>query len=242
MNNFKRGFSLIELLLALSIFAVVVVCVYGTFWAGMNLSNRSNEEQKVYHQMRLALELMSVDLENAVPYDFTNSYPDKRAFEGSEQAIVFLAASPEGLKAIRYSLEPADEGRIHRVVVGKTQTRNVATVADYREEGIKLSRLVREERDFSDYVNGARGAGPGAETIAVDIKENSLKFAFGYLPEGKDKADDRYEWHAQWPHPYLPVMVRVQMDFFVAGRQARTISVHKDVLIPHGSWGKPENT
>lgn len=242
MNNPKRAFSLIELLLALSIFAVIALCVYGTFWAGIKLSGWSEAENKAYHQMRLALDLMAADLENALPYDFTNSYPEKTAFEGSENTVTFLTAAPEGLKVIRYSLASPDDGRIHRVVVGTTRTRNAAVVADYREERNRASYLVREEWDFPDHVSGPAAADSEIETIAVDIAENSLKFAFGYRTEGKDTADDRYEWRPSWMSSGIPFLVRVHMDFLVTGRQERIISIDKDVVIPHGSWEEPGNT
>ncbi len=243
MNNSHRAFSLLELLLALSIFVVVAVCVYGTFWTGARLSDRSKEEYQTYHQIRLALDTIGTDLENAVFYDFTNSYPGKTAFEGKEDAVTFLTISKDALRVIRYSLKSIERDHIHRVVIGRSSARNVTTIANYREQGMRLSRLVREEWNFIDYVSGAREI--DSETIAVDIKENSLKFVFGYLPgEGKEKnkADDLYEWHPRWLRPYLPRMVRVQMDFFVAGREQRTISVHKDVFMPHGTWGKLENS
>ena len=42
---------------------------------------------------------MSVDLENAVLYDFTNSYPGKTAFTGENDVVTFFLATGKGLKS-----------------------------------------------------------------------------------------------------------------------------------------------
>ena len=244
MNNFRRAFTLIELLLALSIFAVVAVCVYGTFWAGVKLNQRSEGETAAYHQIRLALDLMSVDLENAVPYDFTNSYPDKVAFAGEKDAVTFLLAAGKGLKVVRYYLASPQGGSVHKVIVGAAHERNVDAVVDFREQEVVLRDLVREEWDFPEYVSGVTGKDHAAEVIASNVGENSLKFFYGYSvsPAGGEDAqpDDTYEWRAEWTQGDIPLMVRIEMDFFLAGPAQRLITMRKDVFIPQGSWGKSE--
>ncbi len=244
MNNSRRAFTLVELLLALSIFSMVAVCVYGTFWAGVKLNQRFEGETAAYHQIRLALDLMSVDLENAVFYDFTNSYPREAAFTGEKDVVTFFLATGKGLKVIRYSLESSQGGNVHKVVVGATYERNVNTFVDYRVEEVKLCNLVREEWDFPEYVSGVTGENHAVEIIADNVGENSLKFFYGYMvsPAGGEdsRTDDTYEWRAQWTPGDIPLMVRVEMDFLLAGAAQRMITTRKDVLIPQGSWGQPE--
>lgn len=244
MNNFRRAFTLIELLLALSIFSMIALCVYGTFWAGVRINERSEGESAAYHQMRLALDLMSVDLENAVPYDFTNSYPEKTPFAGESDVVTFLLATGKGLKVIRYYLDSPQEGSVHKVVVGARHDRNVDTLTDYRKQETRLRDLVREEWDLPEYVSGAAAQDHAAEIIATNVGENSLKFSYGYALNTPDsegnQADDTYEWREAWTESNIPAMVRVEMDFFLAGPAQRMISTRKDVFIPHGFLGKPE--
>lgn len=246
MNNFRRAFTLIELLLALSIFAVVALCVYGTFWAGVRLNQRSEGESAAYHQIRLTLDLMSVDLENAVPYDFTSSYPEKTAFTGEKDAITFFSPTGKGLKVIRYYLDSPRQGVVHKVVIGATHERNVDIIADYREQEVQLRDLVREEWDLPDYLGGTTGEHHLTEVVANNIGENSLKFSYGYMliPAGNEgnQTDDVYEWRGKWTQGDIPLMVRVEMDFFLPGPAGRMITMCKDVLIPQGSWGKQGKT
>lgn len=244
MNKSYRAFTLVELLLALSIFSIVAVCVYGTFWAGVKINQRAEGENEAYRQIRLALDLMAVDLENAVPYDFTGSYPGQTAFKGEDGAVTFILPSGKGLKAIRYYLDSAQEGRVHKVVVGTRHDRNVDTLVDYREQEVRPRNLVREEWDFPDYLGGTSGEHHAVEVLATGVGENSLEFFYGYLlsPAGGEdnRVDDVYEWREEWTQGDIPRMVRIEMDFFLAGTAQRMAAMRKDVLIPHGSWGKPE--
>ncbi len=238
MNYSRRAFTLIELLLALSIFAMAALCVYGTFWAGVKLSQRSEGESAAYHQIRLALDLMAVDLENTVPYDFTSSYPEKSAFMETNDAVTFFLATGKGLKVIRYYLDSPEGGRVHKVVVGARHDRNVDTLADYREQEVRLRNLMREEWDFPEYVSGVAAEGHEVEVIAANVAENSLKFFYGYAlsPEA-----DTYEWRAAWTENGIPAMVRIEMDFLLTGPAQRMITTRKDVFIPHGALGKLES-
>lgn len=246
MNNCRRAFTLIELLLALAIFSVVAVCVYGTFWASMRINQRSEGESAAYHQIRLALDLVSVDLENAVPYDFTGSYPEQTAFKGEDDAVTFLLASGKGLKVVRYYLASPQGGNVHKVVVGARHQRNVDTLADFREQEVQLRDLVREEWDLPDYLGGAAGENHVAEVVATNIGENSLKFSYGYMlnsaGDEDNQTEDTYEWRGEWTQGDIPLMVRIEMEFLLTGPAQRMVMMRKDALIPQGVLGKPEKT
>lgn len=228
------GFTLLELLLGLSLFSVIAVCVYSTFWAGMNLSRRSERSGGSYREIHGALELMARDMENAVPYDFSNSYPEKRAFEGGDNKITFMIVSEGGLKAVSYYLVLPEETQIHRIIVGAAHRKNVdMTLRDERAR--RPYCLVREEREFVDSLEGNSEAGGTSEVIATDVQENGLKFSFGYLKEGEDRLS---AWKDKWQNPYPPLAVRIEMDFLVEGGDKGAARLDRRVLIPHGSLGK----
>jgi prepilin-type N-terminal cleavage/methylation domain-containing protein len=245
-----RGFTLLELLLGISLFSVVAVCIYSTFWAGVKLSRRSENEGGSYREAHWALEIMAKDMENTVPYDFSSSYPGKTAFEGGENKITFMTSSQDGLKAVSYYLVSPEETRIHQVVVGAVHRKNVGvTVRDERAR--RPYCLVREERDFVDFLQGGPDGGGTSEVMASNMQEDGLKFSFGYLKEGEDRL---YVWKDTWQNPYPPRAVRVEMDFFIDGgdgtggsaeptaaegtAKQETVRLDRRILIPHGAWGK----
>ena len=125
MRKINSAFTLIELLLGLSIFSVVSLCLYASFSTGIHLSRRSEKNNKIYREIRWALEQMSLDLENAVFYDFSNSYPGKLSFIGEDEKISFLLPSDEGLKVVSYYHMKPSESKIHQTLIGKTYSKNV---------------------------------------------------------------------------------------------------------------------
>lgn len=230
----EKGFSLIELLLGLAIFSAVTACIYGTFWGGIALSRRSQKEGVVDQQIRLAVDLISKDLENMVFYDFAASYPEASSFDGRRDVLTLLSASAGGLKFIRYYLDFPDRARVHKVVIGGTSSRNTAVVIR-REENERAKFFMREEWDFADYLNDAGPQNGATEVIARDLTEDGLRFFFGYW-EDEDKGT--YRWENEWGQTFLPRAVRVEMDFLAPDSPPGTRTIGKNIFIPQGTWGK----
>lgn len=252
----RRGFTLLELLLGISLFSVVAVSVYSTFWAGVKLSQRSEREGGAYREARWALEIMAREMENTVPYDFSSSYPGKTAFEGGGNKVTFVMPSTDGLRVVSYYLAPPEETTIHQVIVGRAHRKNVGVTV--REERARRPYcLVREERDFVDFLSGGSDAGGTGEVMASQMQEEGLRFSFGYLKEGEDRL---YVWKDTWQNPYPPRAVRIEMDFWAgagderadsasafseggspagsAGTKPEAVRFDRRVFIPHGAWGE----
>lgn len=105
-----RGFTFIELMIAASIFAVVAVAIYSTFGTGISAWKKAQEAQNLYQDIRLALDKMAGDLENAILYsqkeDFLNflGEEDKISFYSLTETFQTLPAHRE-LKKITYNLD-----------------------------------------------------------------------------------------------------------------------------------------
>lgn len=226
------GFTLIELILGLAIFAIVALIISGTFWGGIQLSRRSQTEKDTFGQMRLSLDLLSREIENMVPYDCSASYPKESTFEGKEKEIRFVSATPKGLKAVRYYLVDPAEGHVHEVLVGATYQKNVKVTSMFQKGG-GVRYLVRQETDLMDYLNATAQDDTPFEIIATNIRPGSLRFAYGYT-EGNGQG---YTWETGWQEAYLPAAVRVQMDFMTADG-SKTFPVEERIFVPDGKWGK----
>lgn len=114
MRRFQlQGFTFVELMLAISIFTIVAVAIYSTFGTGVSAWKKASKAQNLYQDIRLALDRMTYDLENAVSYskktDFSNFLGEKNKISFYSLTEVFqkIPAHPE-LRKITYSLdEPA---------------------------------------------------------------------------------------------------------------------------------------
>lgn len=230
LKGCRWGFTLIEFLLALSIFAVVAAAIYSTFSGGIRLSRSSQVQNKIYREARWSFEEMSKDLENAIPYDFSGSYPDKRALWGEHRKISFILPTGQGLKVVSYYLEKPEEGSILKTIVGKRHSRNMA-VTTQSQSNSRVYYLVKEEMDFVDYLSGGLKAKSNIEILSTNVKEDGLTFSYGYL---QDEQQKNIDWVGEWPESYIPAAVRVNIDFIPDGENTGAMSFRRDIFIPTG--------
>lgn len=121
-----RGFTFIELILAVSIFAVVAMAVFSTFGSGISAWRKVQEAQKLHQEIRLGLEKMALDLENATSY---SQKDDSLNFAGEKDGLSFyslvenLQSDPvhRQLRKITYSLEDPDLKRLEQTFAESVQ-------------------------------------------------------------------------------------------------------------------------
>jgi prepilin-type N-terminal cleavage/methylation domain-containing protein len=229
-----NGFSLIELLLGVSLFSVVALSAYGTFFAGVKLSRYAREADTSSREIRWAFDLISRELENAVFYDFSGSYPQRSAFEGRGDQITFILAEGNGLKAVSYYLAAPEDGAIHKIIVTERHARN-RDVTIRNKQFDRAHYLVRKEMDFVDYLDETSTVSPSVEIITARVKESGLRFSYGYAGE------DGLIWKDAWQGGgSIPQAVRVEMDALPAAEQQSPLKVLRDIFIPHGVQGKED--
>ncbi len=230
----KNAFTIIELILGLGLFAVIGLIVYSTFVSGIRLSRSFDVENEVYREVRLTFDLISQELENTFVYDFAGSNPEYVGFKGDQTKIKFLAVVKNELKLIQYSLNKPTESRIYQTIIGDTYAKNVSTtlVNQYNQ---KINYLIREERSFLDAFEEAPEKKPDFEIISVHIKENSLKFSYGYF---EDEKATELTWRNDWNLQDLPKVVRVEFDYMIdhteesKKNEIETLHFSQNVLIP----------
>jgi len=230
----KPGFTLIELLLALSIFSVIALSLYSTFATGMTLSKRSERTDEVYRQVRWTLERVSLELERMVNYDLSGSAPDKLAFVGEADQIVFIVPSDPGLKMVKYSLEPLEFGSVHKTLIGKHYKRNEDMVL-LNEKSLTLNAFTREEMDIVDYLSGKTPEKPNVSVLNSKVKQGGLKFLYAFRQGTGDEV--KIIWKNQWGQKGIPAGVQVELTF-IDSEQKEAVSTRRNVFIPAGILGE----
>jgi len=228
----RNGFTLIELLLGLTIFAIVSLCIYGTFWGGIKVDNSAEQQNKIYREVRWSFDVMSKELENMLLYNFSNSYPEKSSFSGSENRVQFVVGSSDGLKVVSYYLVDPEDDQVFKVVMGDVFSKNIRVDTGSRSD-IRINYLVREEIDFIDFLNEASGD-VETEIIAMSVKEDGLKFSYGFV-QGEESSD--FAWEDEWQNKYTPSHVKITIDFVSSGKNQIVKSLSKELLIPSGFLG-----
>ena len=181
----RIGITLVELILALGIFAVVCVAIYSSFSLGLSVWRKTQKAQNLFQDIRLALDKIAQDLENAVKYsedeDFLN-------FVGEQKKLSFYAVvesyhrfpgHPE-LKKITYSLKQ-----------GNGEDANI---------------LQRLEQAFPD----SQEESETQEPEEIVTKVNAFNFYYCYLDETIDPPS--YKWTTAWNFAQeIPQGVKVEL-------------------------------
>lgn len=179
----KRGFTFIEVMLVMSIFAIVALAVYSTFGAGISVWKRTQDTVRVYQDIRLALDKMTGDLKNTIL--FAEEYGEKKFinFTGMENVISFYTM-------VDVFREIPVHPRIKKVT--------------YRLDESKLI-LERLEQDFAESILEEKEL--EFDEIAAKISE--LRFSYCYEDEN---AEPPYKWEDTWDSTQgIPQGVRIKL-------------------------------
>jgi prepilin-type N-terminal cleavage/methylation domain-containing protein len=120
----KKAITLIELLIAMTVFGVVAVAIYSAFSSGVISHRNIDEALEIYQGARLVLERLNLDLRNCFSYQAELS-----KFSGSGQEASFYTL-----------VEKYREGKV---------TQDYCLVS-YKAQGRQLLRLCRRNREAVD--------------------------------------------------------------------------------------------
>jgi prepilin-type N-terminal cleavage/methylation domain-containing protein len=164
----SRGFTLIEVVLALTIFALMGGILYGAF----SLSHSAVEKSEIHatqnQKQRSIADLLSSYVRSAYPY---RESPQEQTvfFEGDTESLAFVSAYSQGMGG-----------------------RGMAKIQITREEDENGRALVRV-RETTPVRIDSEGAA-GGQTYGLVLYENVREFRLGYLdPQAEDET-----WEERW--------------------------------------------
>lgn len=209
----QPGFTFIELIIAVTIFAIIAVSIYSTFSAGIRMWLKTSPMIDENRGLRMFFNTISADLKRAVAYydnsaaltkpGFGQEYEGELNFAGAPRRISFMTivrvSDPElGLRA-----EPA----------------KVIYLYDISDRAVK--RLVATKAEGLDEDN--------AKSVDMLINIDEKDFSFEYCYKNMiSNSDYEYEWKDAWKDENartIPRGVRVR-----AGEFERTVFIPTGVL------------
>jgi general secretion pathway protein J len=120
-----RGFTLIEVLVAISLLAIVVTTVYGVFGGVHSAKMRLESDSADYHLARVVFDRLGRELHGVYfrPDDQTTMFRggvndrDEPFLELTTSAVTLLSATGSGISEVRYLLAPDKEADADRRVL-----------------------------------------------------------------------------------------------------------------------------
>ncbi len=238
MKTNKKAFTLIEILLAITLMSLIFVGVYSAFWGGISLSKRSEDNSELFREIRWGVDLMSGDLENMVTYDFSGSYPDKSAFIGNEEKVSFIIEDKSGLSVVSYYLLKPDAVKRHQVIIGQTFKKNVSGTISQETKALASHYLVREKNGFIDFLMGVPAESDEIEIVSTHMAEDGLNFSFGFTEENSREMT----YKSEWINNYIPSNIIIEVDFLLPDKEQKLLSFKREVLIPSGYGGSTQES
>jgi general secretion pathway protein J len=146
----KVGFTLIEVLVTLTILGFILLIIFGAFRLGASAWNRGESKKEEYQKVRIISQLISRQIKSAVPYKIKTEKAegDYLAFEGKAHSIKFVSAFPmksrkaEGFVYAVYEFKEG-EGEKGRLILYEQRVLNKDFFAEDLKEELGISILER---------------------------------------------------------------------------------------------------
>ena len=166
-----KGFTLLELLVAILIFAVIVSAVYGTMYSGIKVWNVGDDKTGFSESSQIALNKMTKDIRNVVRFSGIK-------FEGEKNSIS-MPVIKDGICKVSYYL---DSGNIMRDIQTyseslKEQTNERELVPDIQELVFSYCNAEREWKDSWE-----EDSLPYAVRLSIKSKEDKSLEAITEIP------------------------------------------------------------
>lgn len=159
----SKGFTLIEILVAVSISAVVITLVYTSLFQIIQTKDRVEETSALIHEVRVLFSRIEKDLTNAYPRGgvYLPSASDQTYFlgtqEGENSRLVFTTFSRDTV-----------------FEKGQSDQTEVTYYLEVNEENNELFSLLRRDNPFQGNENGG---------FVFPISEKIVKFELNYTDE-----------------------------------------------------------
>jgi len=165
----KSAFALIELLVAVSIFAIVITVVYSTLFIGIKTYHRIQAELKLNQDINRVLDRLSVELRNCYDAEYDEQEEEGR-FIASSQSLSFFTIKND------YSQE--------------SYPRLLARVSYSFRDGNLFKKSQIDKDAFLEEENFAE------EELLSDIQTFSIEYL--YYKKEYFEEEYKFEWMSEW--------------------------------------------
>ena len=189
----SSGFTLLELMISLTIVGLVLVIVFGALRIGVRAWEKGEKDVDVHQRERVVLNLVKAQIASASATEITGKEADQFRFDGNAESMSFISDLPivpsnmSGMVYVKYRIERADRKKGYKLMVYE---KNLAFID--KEKKMKDP----DESEFFDLILAAK-----------DIR-------FEYL-QNSENDQDPPEWQESWDpekNKGNPIAVRVTLQ------------------------------
>ncbi len=205
------GFTFVELLIAVSIFAIVALALYSTFFAGISVWKRSGEGGNITQAVRFIFDDMARDLRNSV------------YLTGEEESVFTSTCTSEEITF--FSVEPSSLGE----TMAQREFVKVSYTYDKDEKQVIRRRADKEV--------GFKVEEAEKEILLNAVEEFTIEYCYD-TGDDDDPYEWKDEWEDE--ERRLPKGVRITSELGGAGRGEEPVSFKRIMHVPLGVLGEEE--
>ncbi len=175
LRNANKGFTLLELLISLTILGVIVVIIFGAFRIGIRAWEKGEKDVESRQRQRIVLDLIKRQLASICLSEVKDASQQPLLLKGDNKSIEFVSHIPMapgnkfGTVYVKYVVKPKDGGKRERLTFWE---KNIVLL----DKETDMNDL--HEDDFFELF-------PGVQSIA-----------FEYLKGGTD--EETSQWQETW--------------------------------------------
>ena len=203
----NKGLTLIELLMALTIFAIVAVAIYSVFSTGIISWRKGEIATALFREIRFGLDRISQEVRNQSSYNGL-----KLVGQADELYLISIIPFPEE---------------------GKSEYHRLARVRYFLEDEGENNLSLFREREWTPSMEGALEGEGTAEIDKMELIHHikSLDFQYGRKEMEGDEAT--LNWQATWEDKEKgPAAVKINLAVKIDGEEARNVT--KVIYLPQG--------
>jgi general secretion pathway protein J len=170
------GFTLLELIISLSILAIVVVIIFGAMRIGVRAWEKGERDVEDQQRKRVVFDMLK--------HQISSACPTKKIVEENGESFI-MRGNATSLEFLSYfPMLPANVGRLVQVTY---------RVIEDEENGSKYLALSEKEADVPG--EGEQNAGTGPDQHFYPLFPDAQDIHFSYLSEGEE---GKLQWTDDW--------------------------------------------
>jgi general secretion pathway protein J len=186
----KRGFTLLEVLVSLTIFSLVIVVLYAGYRLGLRSWESGERTHTAISELRLAGSFVQRHASQAFPLAISRNNAWRLWFEGEEKRLVFVTGMPTYL----------GEGGMYEMTLSVDEQNGGAALMVAR-------RLLHPD---------AKSGKPGVDDQPRPLVGDLVSAKFDYF--GATSAESEASWNRRWEgRQRLPSLVRLRLTSKLVG-------------------------
>lgn len=222
---YAKGFTLLEILIAVSIFASVLSTIFISYTGTFNVLDQTESRANIYRMARITLERMQEDLESTYFISRTEKSESK---ENPLESTPFMGKDTEidGRDADTLSFM----SRAHVVFDEEENGTGIAMISYYVAENEKGDAFNLYRSDTSQFEKT-----PEEGTGGLILCDGLFSVDFTYY-DGDGKSHEKWDSKGDELKDKFPVMVEIKLSFIDNSNTEVPVKFTLDVSIPMGRY------